>query len=503
MNAAMTPRRKRWYRPRNVLLVLAAALLIPLGWASHEVWLVHTAVVHPSVDYRAELRKLSEEAAGVSAAAADDAWFLLLDILEDAEAVRTDVEAQIAIEGFDVRLRSYVRRPRVADTPAQAERARLGCSAEAHPMNAAMTPRRKRWYRPRNVLLVLAAALLIPLGWASHEVWLVHTAVVHPSVDYRAELRKLSEEAAGVSAAAADDAWFLLLDILEDAEAVRTDVEAQIAIEGFEPRDEYDDGTIDYTVVLYGRSLPDDIAPERRAIDMLRERGVFERFDRFARGSPGLRPPTGDGPFFLDLHRTELGQARALARARTASMRVALADGDLPEVATALEQLLALARTISYQPQLLSYLTALAIRALALSELRLELSEAEFDQIACRSLLEAMDRHATLAPLDLPLEAERLHFYDKLQWTFSDDGRGNGYLVSFPDEYLPVSVPTANLSIFDAISSRFLDASRAELAGLYDEMIDGLLERHPHRRCTGPRSGPSPYSVDAGGARGW
>ena len=158
-------------------------------------------------------------------------------------------------------------------------------------------------------------------------------------------------------------------------------------------------------------------------------------------------------------------------------MRVALADGDLPEVATALEQLLALARTISYQPQLLSYLTALAIRALALSELRLELSEAEFDQIACRSLLEAMDRHATLAPLDLPLEAERLHFYDKLQWTFSDDGRGNGYLVSFPDEYLPVSVPTANLSIFDAISSRFLDASRAELAGLYDEMIDGLLER--------------------------
>lgn len=344
-------------------------------------------------------------------------------------------------------------------------------------MNPAMTPRRKRWYRPRNVLLVLAAALLIPLGWASREVWQVYTAVVNPSVDYRAELRKLSEEAAGVSAAAADDAWFLLLDLLEDAEAVRTDVEAQIAIEGFEPRDEYDDGTIDYTLVLYGRLLPDDIALERRAIAMLRERGVFERFDRFARGSPGLRPPTGDGPLFVDLHRPELGQARALAQARAASMRVALADGDLAEVAAALEQLLALARTISYEPQLVGYLTALAIRALALGELRYELMEAEFDLIACRSLLEAMDRHATLAPLELAMEAERLRFYDNLQWSFSDDGRGNGYLISFPFDYLPVSVPTANLSIFDTVSSRFFDASRAELAGLYDEMINGFLER--------------------------
>ncbi len=344
-------------------------------------------------------------------------------------------------------------------------------------MNAAMTPRRKRWYRPRNVLLVLATALLIPLGWASREVWQVYTAVVNPSVDYRAELRKLSEEAAGVSSAAADDTWFLLLDLLEDAEAVRTDVEAQIAIEGFEPRDEYDDGTIDYSLVLYGRSLPDDISRERRAFAMLRERGVFDRFDRFARGPPGLKPPTGDGPLFLDLHLTEFGQARALARARAASMRVALADGDLSEVAASVEQLLALARTLSYEPQLLGYLTALAIRALALGELRYELMEAEFDAATCRSLLGAMNRHAVLAPLELPLEAERIHFYDNLQWSFSDDGRGNGYLISFPVDYLPVSVPTANRSIFDAVSSRFFYPSRAEFAGLFDEMIDGFLER--------------------------
>ena len=74
--------RKPWYRPRNVSLAVLAALLLSFGWASLEVWKVYTADPHPTVDYRAKLREMAEQNAGISPEEADDSWRLFMEAME-------------------------------------------------------------------------------------------------------------------------------------------------------------------------------------------------------------------------------------------------------------------------------------------------------------------------------------------------------------------------------------------------------------------------------------
>ena len=67
---------KHWYRPRNVFLAVLAAVLLFFGWVFLEVWQVYTAEPKATVDYRAKLRDMAEQNAGVSPEEADDSWRL-------------------------------------------------------------------------------------------------------------------------------------------------------------------------------------------------------------------------------------------------------------------------------------------------------------------------------------------------------------------------------------------------------------------------------------------
>jgi hypothetical protein len=321
-----------------------------------------------------------------------------------------------------------------------------------------MNHRRTPWYRPRNVLTALLSALVVFLGWAFYETMKVYRAQPNPHVDSRARLRTLSEQAAGVSRDEGGAAWRHLTDLLERAQGAWTDPD------------------LDFGAVLEGPQLPEPIDAEREAIARLHERGVLERLERLAAGPPALDPLPGDGPLFLELFATDRGPSRQLAQARAASMRLALAERDFAEVTAAFDQTLALGRTEACRPFLLGYLTGQAIQALALGELRYELMEAEFPEAVCRRLLESVDLHP-LPDFEFALEAERIYFHDQVQWWYSDDGEGDGYLVAAP--YMPPGVGAPiRPSLLGAARSRFLWAGRAETIEAYDDLVDRMVEVH-------------------------
>lgn len=335
---------------------------------------------------------------------------------------------------------------------------------------------RKPWYRPRNVLLAVLAAVVLFFGWAFLQVWQVYTAEPNPAVDYRAKLRELAEYHAGISSDDADEAWDLLVDAMNLAGEIDSEIVLQLASTDFEPRDEYDQGSIEYDRIYYGRTLPTNIQREARAIELMRKEGVFDLLQQFTESGPGIAPSGPEMPLIIGITDPYRSEARMLAQVLVASMRLSLADGDYNQVAAACNASLALGSTISYQGRLIDYLTAMAIEQLTLRELRYELIEAALDEETCQRILAALRQHH-LAPIELPIEGERICLYDKLQWSFSDDGNGDGYLVSSLTEFIMPGFTEPKHTLISATTSRFFYPSRAELLSLADPTIDACLAR--------------------------
>ncbi|MHC4316907.1 MAG: hypothetical protein ACYTGE_15040 [Planctomycetota bacterium] len=338
-----------------------------------------------------------------------------------------------------------------------------------------MPDSKKSWYRPRNILTALLAVAAVFFGGAFWETMKVYHAEPNPATDSRRRLHDLALDAAGITAEEGKTAWMLLVEIFEAAEEIRGEINAQYDAGAFEPRDEYD-GELDYDRVRDGRALPADLAPERRAFALLEQRGVRERFHRFADGPPGLRPIKGNGVLGFSGMVDDLSRARNLARISVSAMRLAAGEGDLAGAVNAFDQTLALARTMALQPYLISYLTAAAIEALAMSELRYELMELEFDEPSCRSLLASLDRHSGFPTVGYALEAERIYFEDWVQWTYSDDGAGDGFLVAAPVLESGFCAPSEQ-SLLGAVASRFFTASRAEIQDAHGTLMDKLVRQ--------------------------
>lgn len=291
-----------------------------------------------------------------------------------------------------------------------------------------MAKKKKPWYRARNVILAVLAVALAWLGWG---VYVAVTAKPGVVVDYG---QKIYDLAAAHQPGGPEDpnAWDPLQEACAILDAVWDETaRALLGATEASPPEGWDRGyrfPFDFVSVYTPGASAAVVEQTLVAMDTLRGRGLDEKLAAIAATPRALRPrPEGRLQMVL---LPELGTSRRLAQYSAARMYLAHMAGDCDEQITAFEQALAVGRVLCSQWTLIDRLVGQAVITLALTELRSEMSEAPLSAEACRRALDAIDRQlGNLPPLEMAFNCERALVLDSIQWTYSDDGRGNGRLL--------------------------------------------------------------------------
>jgi hypothetical protein len=277
--------------------------------------------------------------------------------------------------------------------------------------------RRKPWYRPRNVVLLLVGVLIAVLTYSVY--W---ACKVEPNVatDYGRQMEQLSAAAQPEG----ENTWPHIMD----AVAIYKEVGRSFDRAERLPAHEFG---IDYTVLLPGEATEDERAPAREALRRLEERGALDALTLAAECPRIVRPRSGPD-LVAGLNDAISGGSdiRYLARALTVRMHVAFEAGDGPGAAESLDLTLLLAQACARQPTIIEWLTGLSIAINAVRELRYDMIEQDFDGPVLTRLADVLDRRLPLPPLTLAIDGERLFFKDLVQQFYSDNGRGSGFLLT-------------------------------------------------------------------------
>lgn len=289
-----------------------------------------------------------------------------------------------------------------------------------------MKRRRKPWYRLRNVVFVLATLVALAIG---REVYTAVTATPGQRENYPQRIAELIERGQPKDVPADS---LNAVDIVEKAivleTAVQADYRAKVSLPGGQV-------PIDYSLLRgpmstkpYGPVVFEQIKTNsKQAMQDLRATEFYALLEQAAATRRAVRPTAQSGPvvgFLLP----SLGKYRNLARLNGSRMYLAHQAREDEELVKAYEQTLMLGRIAGHGSFLIEYLVAVAIDALAMSELREELVERVPSEPVLVKLLAAMDRQV-LPPMTIAIEGERLSVMDTIQWTHTDDGNGSGRLI--------------------------------------------------------------------------
>ncbi len=324
------------------------------------------------------------------------------------------------------------------------------------------------WYRPRNVFLALVVGVVCFFGWAFLEVWQVYTAEPNPKIDYRAKLREMAEQNAGVSPEEADDSWRLVVDALEAYKEAERQINEELPESGFSSRGTLDDGRVDFEYPLYGDHLPADVDRERQCLQRMRELGVPQLLDKLSTSRIALRPVEGSGPLITD-SLSHVPVVMRLVKSQAASIRISAVDGDSEQLVTAFQHALTLAETISHQPTMIEYWVAASMATLILDELQSSLVERDLSPDIYRALAETL-REFSPSRAVFSLECERVHYHDLADWVFSGDG--SGFVTSYSDT---LTSSGRENTFLNAIVARFYFATKRESKQELDVLIDWLI----------------------------
>lgn len=284
----------------------------------------------------------------------------------------------------------------------------------------------KPWYRPRNIALVVVAAIGAAIGWA---VVAAVTAKPGDPIDYQKKLVELVESYQP-GGPGDPNAWDPFMEAVNLFTTARAEIVAAAGGEDAVPADWPNfKWPFDFKS-LYTPGAPVEVVePTLRMTTMLRERGVHDRLAAVAAMPRAVRPGRPADEWVIAVELPELAAARDLARYCMARMHEAARTGDTVELIASFEQGLALGRVVGSQWTLIDRLTGIAIVSTMTTELRRHVGAGMFDATACRLLLEAIDRQLPLPPMELSLNGERIGLMDSIQRTHTDNGRGSGRLI--------------------------------------------------------------------------
>jgi len=284
--------------------------------------------------------------------------------------------------------------------------------------NAAQT--KKPWLTPIKIVLIACFLLLLLVAG-----FLITLITANPTIgiNYGAKANELARTRQNMPADAPDN-WGLISEIAAKLEAARTVVAAR--------HPDLPIDTFDFTFLYSPDAKPSRdtfTADQARAVclEWLEEFRAAGGFDELAKLPPipyAARLYPSSGPLVLTLL-PELGHARQLARMNAARMFLAAQAGDEAQRLAAFQEVLASARLIGSQTTLIDNLVAVAINALACSELRKEITEKPLSEQIALDLLAAMDSHK-LPSAAGSFDGERFSTLDMIQRTYSDNGSGDG-----------------------------------------------------------------------------
>jgi hypothetical protein len=264
---------------------------------------------------------------------------------------------------------------------------------------------KRAWLRPRNVVLVGTAAIVIWTSWAV--TWAL-TAEPKPTIDYRVQIVALSAAAQPPG----EDGWPYLAEAAGIAERLSAS--------------RLDD---DFVAVYQGDASPEQVAAVRNALAELEAEGAFKLLASAGTCPRAVRPPSkGDqGPlFFRPL--TDVGSLRCLGKACAAAMVLALVEHDFDRAVVAFDSLMVIACALSHQAGYIEQMVGHSVCLLTLRALHNRLVAQPVDAQPLRRVQESL-RSRRLGEWALALEGERLVFLDAIQHMYSDDGRGDGRLL--------------------------------------------------------------------------
>jgi hypothetical protein len=342
----------------------------------------------------------------------------------------------------------------------------------------ASSTRASRWPRPRTIVLAFVAVVALGIGWMTFETLGVMNGTPNVAVDYQEHIERNLDAVSTTDRDAGRAAWETLIELMGRMQTILNEANAASMERGRERYFE-DDGALDFQYLRDGPTLPEDIGPERDAIEAMRADGAFDDLARYAAGPIGRRvPPPIPGGMLLGANSADAGQARNLARVLVARMRLAGVAGDHGDVADAFDQVMSLAETYSRQPRMVDHLVANGMATLAMRELAQLLMEFQFDEATCRRLLETVDRRRP-GSVELALDTERIMFLDVMQRYYTDDGNGDGHgIPSLGAAWLGAAPPGNVLVNFGySFKSRFVDATRREEIAMFERLTDVVIAR--------------------------
>lgn len=358
-------------------------------------------------------------------------------------------------------------------------------------------PRKKPWYRLRNILLTLTALVLLVLG---REVYLALTAEPGKAIDYPAKMRALIESNQPADRSL-PDAW----PVMQQAVALLGGVESEVQTHESNPKG----ARVDFSALMstardsvqYDKSITwaEMDALATLGLRIAEQSGLYDKLDQLTTMKRAVRP-TPDASL-IEILLPELGRMRQLARMNGARMVIASRAGNEAEFVRAYEHTLALGRISAQQGCLIEHLVGVAIVALANNQLREAMTERPFSADTCTAILAAIDRQLPLTHVSAAFEGERLSALDVIQWTHTDDGRGSGRLIpstvskigwmaGTPGSGFPTGL--TDLKIFNIVGAAFPSkAANVDKANaFYDLLISRTKLSHAERRA-------QPFDVEA------
>lgn len=279
--------------------------------------------------------------------------------------------------------------------------------------------------------LVCLVLVLLVLAWVGRLLWWASNAKPGASVDYAAKL-----EALAASSQAADsrtgDGFALLAaaakSFRESREAFNAKASGALTKAPADWPQGFDWPT-DFGLLRVPTVDEKAAARTREFMQNTAASGIYDSLEQIARSRAGVRTYSHRTMLVLE-ELPYLAQSRVLVRMNCARMRLAHDAGDGAELVRAFESNLAIGRVIASQSTTIERLVGIAAVAAADEELREDLVFRPVGAQTTRELLAALDRQLPISGVEVTIEAERLSCLDTIQWTHSDDGRGDGFLLA-------------------------------------------------------------------------